>query len=471
MNSELVSQQNPVNMPGASFKRTVLLLLSLLVLCLLTFSWLTFPVLVNGEDLLFKTGQQVKEQRKSRARSLSEFLTRPRLFPGGVEVKALYASETFFAKSDRNALTDFYLPSENYVFFVTEEVHTGLLPVGLADAKLKVNGVIVEPNLIEGPKQATHHRLATYSFPKLDKAGAPIAQGEEGELRLYLQHPWDRSLVLDGEVQPVMSSYLWQLPMDIPAELLTKPAVSTAAAMALSVGLLSAVLTPCLLQLAVVFLATIGASSSATLVDSSSYQDARQRTLMTAVAFVIGYCVLFTAAGALIGSIGKHAQVAFSLYSRPVAITSGVIVVSFGIWLGIRSRAPVLCKLPGARIAQQSDGRGLWGTALVAIFYNLGCMSCFGGAIIATLFLYVGSLGSAWAGATLMGAFALGVAIPFMLAAVFFTRMTPLLNAVHRYRPQVGLFSAVIIIGFGMLLLTDNFHTFSDVIYPYLSLG
>lgn len=470
MNSEMLTRQAPLNMPEAPFRRALLVLVSLLLLCMITFSWMTFPVLINGEDLLFKTGQQVKEQRKSRARSLSEFLTRPRFFAGGVEVKVLYASETFFAKSDRNALTDFYLPSENYVFFVTEQVHTGLLPTGLADAKLKVNGTIVEANLIEGPAQASHHRLATYSFPKLDNAGAPISQGSETELRLYLQHKWDRSLTLDGAVQPVMSSYLWQLPLDIPIDLLNRPAVSTAAAMALSVGLLSAVLTPCLLQLAVVFLATLGASSTVSYTGAKN-QDANRRTLLTAIAFVLGYFVLFTAAGALIGSIGKHAQIAFSLYSRPVAVTSGLIVMGFGIWLGIRSQVPVLCKLPGAKLAQNVKGQGFIGTALVAIFYNLGCMSCFGGAIIATLFLYVGALGSAWAGATMMGAFALGVAIPFLLAALFFTRMTPLLNAVNRYQPQVGLVCAVIIIGFGMLLLTDNFHTFSDVIYPYLSFG
>ena len=97
-------------------------------------------------------------------------------------------------------------------------------------------------------------------------------------------------------------------------------------------------------------------------------------------------------------------------------------------------------------------------------------MSCFGGAIIGTLLIYVGALGSAPVGAALMGIFAAGVAIPFLLAAFFFSRMQGLFEAIGRHTRMVGAVSSVVIVLFGVLLITDNFHTVSDLIYPYLGL-
>jgi hypothetical protein len=41
---------------------------------------------------------------------------------------------------------------------------------------------------------------------------------------------------------------------------------------------------------------------------------------------------------------------------------------------------------------------------------------------------------------------------------------------ISRYTPQIGLVSMVVIIGFGLVLITDNFHTLSDIIYPWLGL-
>jgi len=97
-------------------------------------------------------------------------------------------------------------------------------------------------------------------------------------------------------------------------------------------------------------------------------------------------------------------------------------------------------------------------------------MSCFGGAIIGTLLIYVGALGSASVGAGVMGIFAAGVAIPFLLAAYFFSRMRGLFESIARHTRLVGAVSSGFIMFFGLLLVTDNFHTVSDFIYPFLGL-
>ncbi len=199
--------------------------------------------------------------------------------------------------------------------------------------------------------------------------------------------------------------------------------------------------------------------------------EARRRVLWAATSFVAAYVGLFIVSGALIGYAGKEAQLFFANYTRPVGIVAGIVVILFGIWIGIQSRTPLVCRIPGADLVKKIKGKGTLATVMISIAFSLGCMSCFGGAIIGTLFIYVGALGSAPAGAAVMGLFAVGVAIPFLLAAVFFSKMKPMFDFVARHYRAVGTASTIIIVAFGLLLITDNFHTVSDLIYPYLGLN
>jgi len=70
-----------------------------------------------------------------------------------------------------------------------------------------------------------------------------------------------------------------------------------------------------------------------------------------------------------------------------------------------------------------------------------------------------------------MLAFSLGVVIPFILAALFLSRALPLMSRIQQLAPQIGLISMLVMIAFGMVLVTDNFHVVSDFIYPYLKLS
>ena len=194
--------------------------------------------------------------------------------------------------------------------------------------------------------------------------------------------------------------------------------------------------------------------------------------MYTALSFVIGFSLLFTLTGAAIGQAGKQMQMFFAVWSPTLTVIAGIVVIAMGIWVGIRSRAPVVCNVVPEKVRDTLMKPSSYiGSALVAAGFSLGCLTCFGGAIIATLLIYVGSLGSAMVGATIMLAFSLGVAIPFMIAAAFLSRTLPLLSRIQAFAPQIGLVSMIVIVAFGLILLTDNFHALSDLIYPYLGLS
>ena len=67
--------------------------------------------------------------------------------------------------------------------------------------------------------------------------------------------------------------------------------------------------------------------------------------------------------------------------------------------------------------------------------------------------------------------FGLGVAIPFFLSALFLSKSKTFMLAISSYRNSLNLISAAVVMLFGLILVTDNFHTVSDFIYPYLGLS
>ncbi len=455
-----------------TFQRFGITVLGFGAIALIAFSWLIFPYFMQGDRMLFQTGEQVRSERYFNYSTLNRMLTRYIPFPGGIDVTALYASEEYFQYADRADAVRVYRPDTHLVFFINEDVHTGYLPYGLPEARLEIDGREYKPVSSEGPDLVEHHRTTVIRFSKFDENNRPLIQPDSTEVRLKLTHPWDRSAIEEGEPVPIESYYVWELPLDIPQELMSRNTFTNAMMFSLSAGLLSSVLTPCLIQLVLIFFATLGGVSAKEVIDSKVITPAlRARVLWVASCFVAAYVALFVLFGALIGYAGKEAQIFFATYTRPVGVIAGIIVILFGIWVGIRANAPLVCKIPGSQMIKKLKGRGTLGTVTVSVAFSLGCMSCFGGAIIGTLFIYVGALGSASVGAIVMGIFAAGVAVPFLLAAVFFSRMQFMFEFVQQHSRKVGALSAAVIVAFGTLLITDNFHTVSDMIYPYLGLN
>jgi cytochrome c-type biogenesis protein len=429
-------------------------------------SWLIFPYFVKDQNLLQTVGGDVKQERLRNAITVGQLLTRTTFGVGEAQVDMLYAPPRFFEVTDRADAVRDYRPDLYHVFLVTETTHIDDLPEVLPDARLFVDDREIDSHDVEGPLLVYHHRVLTVRFPRFDAAGDLIVNDTSRELRLELDNTWDPG----GGTRTAT----WQLPIKYPDHLENATVWTPLMVLGISAGLLSFVLTPCLLQLIVVFVASVAGFTADHSVgeDQNLSSSSRRIIIRTAFAFVIGFSTLFTVTGAAIGHAGKQAQMFFSIWSPTLTIIAGIVVIAMGLWVGIRSKAPIICKLvPSALQSRISESKSIYGAALTAAGFSLGCLTCFGGAIIATLLVYVGAIGSALVGAAMMLAFSLGVVIPFMLAAVFLSRAMPLLVRIQQSAPQIGFVSMLIMVAFGIILLTDNFHTVSDFIYPFLGLA
>lgn len=466
LDSGLNPDESPPRVAWFSRHQAVVTALLVTLTLLIAASWLVFPYYIKDHDLIATVGGSVKQEKLRNAISIGQFLNRTSFGSGEAQVDVLYATPKYFAVTDRAQAVTQFRPDLYLVFLVTETTHTEDLPRQLPDAVLKVDGREYAPFDVEGPLEVYHHRVVTLRFPAYGKDGTPVLPDDSTTLELQLFNTWD------PDNSPRIVS--WDLPLAYPEALENPTPWTPVMVMGLSAGLLSFVLTPCLLQLLVVYVVTLTGFSVDQLRSGTAAVpvDVRRKLLMVAVSFVVGLTALFTLTGAGIGHAGKQMQMFFAVWSPTLSVISGIIVILMGLWIGVRSRAPLVCRLvPEKMLKAQSHGvASYFGSALIAVGFSLGCITCFGGAIIATLLIYVGSLGSALVGATVMFGFSMGVVIPFLLAAFFLSRTMPLLSKIHLYAPTIGFVGMLVIVAFGIVLVTDNFHVLSDLIYPWLRL-
>ncbi len=440
--------------------------LTLAATVLISASWLVFPYFVEGELMLFDVGADVQQSRRVRAGAIAGLLTRVADGPGPAEVDVLFATRRYFAMSDRAGVVAEYRPDRYLVFIVNETTHTIDLPAAVVTATLIVDGVAYAPADIDGPPEPTHHRVTKIRFPRFDAAGRPVIGPGARTLELRLTNHW-------AEMSTAASTRTatWRLPIAYPEESAAGAPWTPVMVMALSAGLLSAVLTPCLLQLLVIYFVTVtGLGVEAIGRGAAVPADAGRRIFRIALVFVVSFVALYTLAGAVIGYVGHGVQALSAEWSRPVSIVSGILIILLGLWVGAKAGAPLVCRIPVPAAMKRLDRGGFASSAFMAAGFSLGCMTCFSGAIVATLMIYVGALGSASVGAMVLFTFSLGVAIPFLAAAAFLSRAMPLLGRVSAYAPMLAFASMVVIMAFGLVLITNNFHTLSNAIYPLLGL-
>jgi len=426
-------------------------------------SWLLVVYYLNGQGMLNEIKLGVQSDRAGQMQTVNGVLTRSASLSEHVELMAVYATAEFFQLANRQSRDIAYDPANSTIFLINEDTHLDELPLEPTPVQLRVDGGdLIAPLTLEMVTYSIHHKVSVATFPKVEAASS-VELVAPTMAHAGMEYGHDHGTV----------SMRWDLPIVYPAGALEAQTLPFGTMMAVALGLLATVLTPCLIQLVVFYLSTLTGMSAEKLEHSALEPQVRRRLLGRAFGFVLGYTLLFTSAGALAGYAGETLQSAWSGWTRPLAIGSGIIIVLMGLWMAVRARAPLVCRLPlvHKRPVKPETGKGgLWRSTLLGLTFAVGCSTCFGGALIATLLLYVGTLGSAWEGALILLFFSLGVGIPFLISAALLTRVLPLVHRMQRAAPYIGLASSAVMVAFGVLLISDKFHLVSAWIYPVLGL-
>jgi len=219
--------------------------------------------------------------------------------------------------------------------------------------------------------------------------------------------------------------------------------VTPSFAIAFIAGLLS-FLSPCVLPLIPSY---VGFLTGLTL---EELEVRRGTALLHAIWFVAGFSLVFVALGATASALGV-----VLLQSQVwIGRVGGVIVILFGLYLLGMLRPAFLMR--DRRIELARKPLGYAGSALVGVTFGAAWTPCIG-PILGAILTMAAAQASLALGAGLLTAYALGLAVPFLVAAVALDRFLVWFQKFRPYLVWVERVAGVLLIVLGLLLVTDRF--------------
>jgi cytochrome c-type biogenesis protein len=212
---------------------------------------------------------------------------------------------------------------------------------------------------------------------------------------------------------------------------------------------LAAFLTPCVLPLVPVYLASVCGPE----ILEPAADKRRLPIFFHTLSFVVGFSVVFIALGAIAGLAG------FAISSHSLAINiGGSLLIVFGLFLLASLKFPWL-NYEKRLTPSLSATTGYLRSLIIGAVFSLAWTPCVAGLLGSALGVALTS-GSAGQGAYILAIFSLGLGLPFLATGIAFDFIRPLLKRIHRYSTWSYIISGLLLITIGILILTDTLTWF-----------
>jgi cytochrome c-type biogenesis protein len=232
---------------------------------------------------------------------------------------------------------------------------------------------------------------------------------------------------------------------------------------AFGAGLLSFI-SPCVLPLIPGYLSYISGLSLDEMRGGAAAAPAgnsRRQVLLASLAFIIGFSLVFIALGASASVIGQLLMSRLRLFGR----IAGVIIIVFGLHTMGVFRIPFLYQ--EKRMRDGARPTGLVGAMLVGIAFAFGWTPCIG-PILAGILAIAAGQDTVGSGVRLLGAYSLGLGVPFFATALAINRFFDAFARIRRHYHAIELTSGALLVVIGVLIFTNRFTIIAQWLTPYL---
>jgi len=219
---------------------------------------------------------------------------------------------------------------------------------------------------------------------------------------------------------------------------------------ALAAGLLSFI-SPCVLPIIPPYLAYMGGITMNQLTEDSR---ARRPAIVASVFFVLGLSTVFLFLGFAASAFGQFFLQNQQLFGR----IAGIVIIIFGLhFLGI-FKIPLLQR--EARIDAGDRGGSALGAYVLGLAFAFGWTPCIG-PILGAILSMAAQEDSIGRGTFLMGMYAVGLGLPFILSAIFINRAMGLMNRLKRHMGLIEKIMGGLLIAVGVMMATGAFSRLS----------
>ncbi len=217
---------------------------------------------------------------------------------------------------------------------------------------------------------------------------------------------------------------------------------------AFTAGLFS-FLSPCVLPLFPSYVSFItGMSVSDLTADLSGAT--RRRVMLHALAFVLGFSLVFVALGASFSAAGQ-----FLLdYRNLIRQVGGALIVLFGLYIAGVFKLAAMGRTMQFQLREKPAG--YLGSLIVGITFAIGWTPCVG-PILGAILSLAGTSETVQRGIGLLIAYSAGLGVPFLVSAV---ALGAFLKFFKRYRPLIPVMeraAGVILVVVGVLVFTNYY--------------
>ena len=200
-------------------------------------------------------------------------------------------------------------------------------------------------------------------------------------------------------------------------------------------------LSPCLLPMLPIYLSYFAGGSP---------EQNPRRVLKNALAFVLGFPVLFVLMGGFAGTIGAL----FSRHQTVVNLVCGLVVICFGLhFLGPFD----LPFFRGSKGFHHTQDMGFFSALLFGAVFALGWTPCIG-AFLGSALMLASQQGSTLEGILLLLCYSIGLGVPFLLSALLLQSLRDAFQWIKAHYGIINRVCGILLILIGLLMASGTMN-------------
>jgi cytochrome c-type biogenesis protein len=188
---------------------------------------------------------------------------------------------------------------------------------------------------------------------------------------------------------------------------------------------------------------------------------ARRQVVVSSLAFILGFSIVFVALGAAASAVGQFLASQQAIFNR----IAGAIIIVFGLHTMGVLRIEWLYQ--EKRVHTSRKPAGIIGAGLIGVAFAFGWTPCIG-PILAGILALAGTQETVGQGVRLLSVYSLGLGVPFLATALMINRFFVAMGRIRRHYHKIELVSGALLVAIGLLIFTSKFTIIAQWLTPYL---
>ena len=205
-------------------------------------------------------------------------------------------------------------------------------------------------------------------------------------------------------------------------------------------------ISPCLLPMLPIYISYFAGGG----------QRSTRKTLTCVVGFVLGFTLVFTAMGALAGTVGSF----LTRYQTWVNVVCGAVVILFGLnYMGLLKWN----LFRGGSHGGVKENMGFFSAFLFGVIFSVGWTPCVG-VFLGSALMLASQQGHVLEGMTMLLCYSLGLGIPFLLSAVLIDKLKSAFTWIKSHYGIINRVCGGLLVVVGVLMATGMLGRFLRIL-------